>query len=207
MLENRLSAARGRNLFPPSILSVHICSSSMFMYLYVMGLKRGHTDFGHFLLPMWKGGGEREIRSRVSEPILNKTLKFPPVFYLSPSITTLHLSHPPSSAIYTQTGPRVSCSVCTWRSSTSGTCSGSARAYRSWTGRTLDRSTWARSHPCPRRSCCRGGPVSPVSLWSRYGGSSQGWGRCIPGPPGLGCWSACRPAPACPGGNKVERKI
>lgn len=103
-----------------------------------------------------------------------------------------------SPAIYTQTGPRVSCSACTWRSSTSGTCSGSARACRSWTGRILGRSTWARSRPCPLRFCCKGGPACPVSLWSHCGGSSRDLGRCRPGPLGSAYWNACLLAPVSP---------
>lgn len=106
-------------------------------------------------------------------------------------------------AIYTQTGPRVSCSACTWRSSTSETCSGSARACRSWTGHILCRSTWAHSRPCLLRFCCRGGPACQVNQWSRCGGSSLDWGQCRPSPLGLGCWNACLPAPACPAVNKV----
>ena len=130
-----------------------------------------------------------EQNPEISPSYLSSILHPPP---LSPLLLLL------SSAIYTQTGPRALCSACTWRSSTSGTCSGSARACRSWTGRIPGRSTWARSRPCPRRFCCTGGPACPESPWSRFGGSSRGSGRCKPDPPGSGCWSACRPAPACP---------
>lgn len=176
-------------------LSLHNCAKKK---------KSGHTDVRHLLL-----GGEKENRTLCvwTHPEQNPGNPSCLVsFALHHLVTTLHLSRPPSSAIYTQTGPRASCSVCTWRSSTSGTCSGSARACRSWTGRTLGRSTWARSRPCPLRFCCRGGPACPASPWSHCGGSSQGWGRCRPGPPGSGCWSACLPAPACPGRDRVERE-
>ena len=85
-------------------------------------------------------------------------------------------------------GLRFWCSACTWRSSTSGTCSGSAPLSGLCTGHNRGRSTSARTRPCPPRSCCKGAPLCPGSLWFGSSGSSLDWTRCTPD---RGSWERC----------------
>lgn len=88
------------------------------------------------------------------------------------------------------------CSACTWRSSTSGTCSGSAPLSGPCTGHNHGRSTSAHTRPFPPRSCCKGAPPCPGILWFGFSGSSLDWARCTPGRGSWERWTCCASAPS-----------
>lgn len=94
-----------------------------------------------------------------------------------------------------RTGLRFWSSACTWRSSTNGTCSGSAPQSLPWIGRNPCRSTSAHTHPCPLRSCCKGAQLCQGSLCFGSSSSSLDWGLCTPDHHLWARWTYCASAP------------